>query len=554
MTSITPQLIESLAKWSKPVEVQTKMGPRLLRKAPVSESFSNLYKQQKEAVKKLGAGFSKNNMDQWELVWWIPLDEEELQRRAQSLEASRAVSLDQEFPHPHNLDYMPFQKAAIQFALARRGTLLADEMGLGKTIQAIGVINSDPQIENIIIVCPKTLKLNWLTELRRWLVKNLTISIPTRYLPQSNIIILHYENVKKFIEAIHQRTWDLCIVDEAHFIKNTKAQRSKLVKSIQAARTIRMTGTPIVNRPAELYNLISDLGGNWGTYWQFVGRYASAYQSQWGLNVSGASHLEELQTRLRSTIMIRRLKRDVLTELPAKVRQIIEIEPETDAQKAAVQNEQWHQAEANQLLADLKSVVYATQDEHDEAYKTAVKKLKKAEMVDFAALAKLRHETALAKLPAVIDHICACLEDNDNKIIIAAHHRDVIHQIAVGLQKFMPVILTGENTVQERQTAVDMFQQNPQTRVFIGSITAAGTGITLTAASHVVFAELDWVPGNITQMEDRAHRIGQSESVLVQHLVLSGSLDAHMAKMLVDKQTVIDKAVNLKSPSEVQIA
>jgi hypothetical protein len=124
----------------------------------------------------------------------------------------------------------------------------------------------------------------------------------------------------------------------------------------------------------------------------------------------------------------------------------------------------------------------------------------------------------------------------------------VIDSLMSGLADYHPVKLTGESSEQERQAAVDAFQNDPAVKVFIGSITAAGVGITLTASSHVIFAELDWVPGNISQMEDRAHRIGQTETVLVQHIVLQDSLDCRMAHLLVEKQAVIDSALDTNHP------
>jgi hypothetical protein len=159
----------------------------------------------------------------------------------------------------------------------------------------------------------------------------------------------------------------------------------------------------------------------------------------------------------------------------------------------------------------------------------------------FAEMSKVRHATAVAKLPQVIEYLHTALDDSEDKIVVMAHHHDVVNAIA---REFgdLAVVLTGETN--DRQTPVDRFQNDPGCRLFIGSIRAAGVGITLTAASHVVFAELDWTPGNISQAEDRCHRIGQRESVLVQHLVLDGSLDARMAKVVVDKQEVIDQALD----------
>ena len=309
-----------------------------------------------------------------------------------------------------------------------------------------------------------------------------------------------------------------------------------------------MTGTPIVNRPIELYNIIEDLHNGFGSFFSFAKRYAGAHKNGFGWDFSGAQNLDELQKRLRETIMVRRLKKDVLTELPRKIRQIVEVEADTPAAKRAVKSEQTHESASEERLSNLRVFVELSKAESEDAYKSAVARLTEASQVDFTEMARLRHDTAMAKVPAVIAHITNALDDNDNKIIVAIHHHDVAAALMDGLAEFFPVILTGENSEQERTASVDSFQNDPKVRVFIGSITAAGVGITLTASSHVVFAELDWVPGNISQMEDRAHRIGQTETVLVQHIVLSDSLDARMANAIISKQNVIDNALDINHP------
>jgi SWI/SNF-related matrix-associated actin-dependent regulator 1 of chromatin subfamily A len=545
--------IEKLARWSEPKEVQTKFGPRLMRKAAVTPEFSAAWKTNKDELKSLGASFSKNQNGSWELVWWQELPEEIKKSRSESIEASRATAAEIDLPHPAGLDYRPFQKAGIRYALDRDGVLIADEMGLGKTIQAIGVINADPSIKTGIIVCPKSLKLNWARELEKWLTRPLTVGIANGSLPETDLIIINYEGLVKFQKELSSRDFDISVIDECHYIKNSKALRSKAVKAIKSRRKVRMTGTPIVNRPSELYNIIEDLGGNWGSFMTFAKRYCDAHQNRYGWDFSGSSNLDELQKRLRETVMVRRLKSEVLTELPRKIRQIIEVTAEDSTQKRAIEAEKTYEEQSQERLADLRASVELSKAESEEAYKAAVARLRDAMQVDFTEMAKLRHETALAKVPAVIDHVKNSLEDNNNKLIIAAHHHDVIDELMEGLAEFNPVKLTGESKEADRQAAVDRFQNDPDCRVFIGSITAAGVGITLTASSHVVFAELDWTPGNITQMEDRAHRIGQTDTVLVQHIVLADSLDARMAKMLVEKQEIIDSALDDHHPDKNEI-
>ena len=545
--------ISKLARWSAPREVQTKFGAKLVRKAAATPEFSAAWKTNKEELKALGASFSKNQNGSWELVWWQELPEEVKKSRSESIEASRATKAEIDLPKPEGLDYRPFQKAGIRYALDRDGVLIADEMGLGKTVEAIGVINADPSIKTGIIVCPKSLKLNWARELEKWLTRPLTVGIANGSLPETDLIIINYEGLVKFQKEISSKHFDISIVDECHFIKNSKALRSKAVKAIKSRRKIRMTGTPIVNRPSELYNIIEDLGGNWGSFMTFAKRYCDAHQTRYGWDFSGSSNLDELQKRLRETVMVRRLKSEVLTELPRKIRQIVEIAPEDSTQKKAIEAESAYEQQSQDRLADLRAAIELSKAESEEAYKAAVDRLRDAMQVDFTEMAKLRHETALAKIPAVIDYVKNALEDNNNKLIIAAHHHDVIDELMTGLAEYNPVKLTGESKEIDRQAAVDRFQNDPDCRVFIGSITAAGVGITLTASSHVIFAELDWVPGNITQMEDRAHRIGQTDTVLVQHIVLADSLDARMAKMLVEKQEIIDSALDDHHPARYEV-
>jgi SWI/SNF-related matrix-associated actin-dependent regulator 1 of chromatin subfamily A len=551
---ITNEEIEKLATWSKAKEVQTKNGPRMLRKAAVTEAFSAAWKTRKEELKTAGASFTKNNQTgEWELAWWMQIDEATKAKRAESISLSRATAADVELPHPEGMDYMPFQEAGILYALDRKGVLIGDEMGLGKTIMAIGIINADTQADSVIIVCPKSLKLNWQRELERWLTKPLTVGVANGTWPDTQIVVASYENIKKYAAQIAERMWSICIVDEAHYIKSKTAQRTKAVKAIKAARHVRMTGTPIVNRPAELQSIIEDLEPSFAGF-GFLKRYCNAHHNGFGWDFSGAANLDELQKRLRETIMVRRLKADVLTELPRKIRQVVELEPETAAQRKAVRAEQDYESDNDERLAELRAAVELSKAEGEDTYAAAVERLKQASQIAFTEMSRVRHETAVAKLPLIIDHIKATLEDDDDrKLIVAAHHHDVIDGImdAAAENGWKPVKITGQNSAEERQAAVDAFQNDPTARVFVASIQAAGVGITLTAASHVIFAELDWTPGNISQMEDRAHRIGQIETVLVQHLVIAGSIDARMARTIISKQAVIESALDTNHPERM---
>ena len=472
-------------------------------------------------------------------VFGVECCTDELKALRGSVEASRATDATIDYPKPANRAYMPFQRAGIAYALEaldKHGAcLIADEMGLGKTIQAIGVINASPAIRRVFIVCPASLKLNWERELGAWGVHSLQVGI---FPEPSEITIVNYDILKK----VKLDNWDLLICDEAHYLKNDEAKRTKELRRLAGCckKILFLTGTPISNRPRELWSLLQIMApatwdpagsykgksfeqGQGGGWWKYAFRYCDAKRS-WVTNTkciwdfSGASNLEELQERLRSSLMIRRLKMDVLTDLPPKVRQVVPLEgdyPEDDG--------------------DMGDWSEATYD-------------KKATRVAFTDWSRVRCEQGIAKVPAVVSHISEIL-DEGQKVVIFAHHKEVIRLLH---EELGGVVVTGDTSQAARQAAVDAFQTDPSVRVFIGSIGAAGTGITLTAASTVVFAELDPRPYIMSQAEDRLHRIGQKDSVLVQHLVWAGSLDEKIASILVKKQAVIVAATDTKAEYGIQ--
>lgn len=485
--------------------------------------------------------------------------QQEQEQHAATVVLSRAADADVALPAPDGLAYLPFQRAGIQYALDRPHVLIADEMGLGKTIQAIGVVNSDPTIRRILILCPASLKLNWQRELERWLVTPRTIGIAdTKHgLPPTDVVILNYDIAAKLSAQLRATSWDLLISDECHYLKSETAQRTvavlgrpktrkqDAVEPIPARRKVFLTGTPIPNRPVEGWTIFHALGV-FDSFFGYARRYCNAYQDNYGWHFEGASNLDELQDKLRGSVMVRRLKKDVLTELPAKRRQVIELSQNGAA--AAVRAEQVaylaHEARIEELRA---AVELAKASDDEESYEDAVAKLSEEIRVAFQDMSAHRKAVAVAKLPYVIEHLEDALADGA-KVVVFAHHHEVID----GLLDAFPaaVQLDGRTPMQARQDAVDRFQTDDSVKLFIGGIQAAGVGLTLTASSHVVFAELDWVPGNMSQAEDRCHRIGQQESVLVQHLVVDGSLDARMAHTLVDKQAILDAALDrLASPA-----
>lgn len=462
-------------------------------------------------------------------------------QRVMSLEASRAKDAKVDIPSPPGLDYLPFQRAAIAYALGRPGTLLADEMGLGKTVEALGVVNADPSARRVLIVCPASLKLNWARECERWLVGERSIGVAGKTFPAgADVVIVNYERLGKWAAEL-AGTWDVLVADECHYAKNRTAQRSKHLYALEARRKLFLTGTPILNRPVELQPIAGALDPDtFGHFWTFAKRYCHPMRTNFGWDLSGASHLGELHELLRGTIMVRRTKAEVLTELPPKRRQVIELSADGLSSLVQVEARAWD--EHTRRLAELRRRSGEARAAGKGAGDEELRLLREGVNAAFGELSKLRHGTALAKVPLVVEHVKNALLASP-KIVVFAHHRDVVSELAAAFED-AAVTLTGEDTPEARQAAVDRFQTDPTCALFVGSIRAAGLGLTLTASAHVVFAELDWVPANMTQAEDRTHRIGQRESVLVQHLVLQDSLDARMARMLIRKQRVLDEALD----------
>lgn len=542
-------------------------------------------------------------------VWWTPKAECAARLESQcddaakalladhltTVQASKATDADIDLPCPEGQSYLPYQKGGIAYAIGRTNTLIADEMGLGKTIQALGVINARSEIKTVLVVCPASLRLNWDREAKKWMTRDFkpfVVEETKDEIPADcNLVFVNYELIRgkriddpngakspngkvlKILQSspIHAqlmaRKWDILIVDECHRLKDPDSLQAIAVLGSpgnkkkgeppvsglihQASKNVFLTGTPFLNKPIEMHPIVAALAPNeFGDFFKFAKRYCGAHRGPFAWDFSGSSHLEELQERLRATIMVRRLKKDVLTELPPKRRQIILL-PTNGASKAVkAEQNAWkiHEERIEELQNEL-DFAHASGD--DATYKKVVDQLKQAKKVGFEATSLARKNVALAKLPKVIEHIEDAFEQGIGKVVIFGWHHDVCNGIKNHFGD-AAVLLTGEVTSnKERQEAVDRFQNDPSVKVFVGSIGAAGVGHTLTAASTVIFAELDWVPANVSQAEDRCHRIGQRDQVLVQHLVLDGSLDARMAQILVDKQEIADKALDRDTEIDV---
>lgn len=562
--------------WGGPKPINTKRGRRVLRIAeiPQDSKFWDLWRKHKDAIKSIAVTIGKNDKGDWQACHWgMPEDDAPPQQITPDPEppvtdakeqiAAAGIALPGDriknaskvpvMPPPHGLAYLPFQEEGIRFHRGRGRTLIADEMGLGKTVQALGIINdsrrdSSPVTYNrVLVLCPASLKGNWATEAEKWLNGHtMTHRVEGRMHDcshvtdplapdETQVTICNYEVLYAYTPEFRHR-FDLIVLDEAQYIKTLGTQRTKAALDLCLARheqhVLFLTGTPIMNRPEEIfpiYHCCSNASSR-KDWRKFTEIYCNAYTDRFGRHTHGASNLGDLYRELKE-FTIRRLKKDVLPQLPAKRRQFIELE----AGDASVQ--QWIDSTTQtgiELEAEIKKLQVT-----NKASKKLDDKLKE--------MSRLRKQQGIAKVPvcaAYIKDVMASL-GTDGKLIVFAHHTEVICQLVDLLQKFKPLCIMGSTGSAERDVVVKRFQ-DPSSghRIFIGNIKAAGTGLTLHAASTVIFAESDWSPQQNLQCEDRAHRIGQAESVLAQYINVTGSIDMKIAKSCMRKMEIANTAID----------
>lgn len=453
-------------------------------------------------------------------------------------------------PYPYQVEGID----RLQQILSKRGAaLLADEMGLGKTGQAIlamdGLLKPGARV---LVVCPASLKENWAAEIQLWLGEKATVyygksgkgcvTPPASGWHVVNYDVLHFPKLLRWARA---HNWDALICDEAHAIKSPDTLRTKAVTSIPAHHRLFITGTPIASRPIEAQTFLSMIfpDNSWITdRWKFGKRYCNGHKGKYGWNDRGHSNLHELHGRLKP-VMVRRLKKDVLKDLPDKTRQIIELPvPESVKRKVNIITGEVELTE--ETLGEIANAVDAAVDVGEEIGKSA--KLGSSVKMTIATMSKLRKKLAEFKAPLVAAHVADMLKRGEaERVVVAYHHKETGKILADELKKTATIYkIDGSTPPKKRLSLVNNFNRDKGPAVMLGQITAAGVGLNMTGASVVVFAEMDWVPAAITQMEDRLHRIGQKDNVLVQFMCLADSLDTNIVHALTKKVKVIAKAVD----------
>lgn len=432
------------------------------------------------------------------------------------------------------MDLFRYQNVGVQFIEEQNGrALVADEMGLGKTAQALAWLQLHPKKRPVVIVVPASLKLNWMREIKMWMTDPGAVEILNSTKPYSitgEILIINYDILTHWVKDLIQLEPSVIISDEIHYCKTNRAKRTKAIKKLakHTDHFIGLSGTPIVNRPIEFYNAIQMINPSMFPNWKyFTHRYCDAKHNGFGWDYSGASNTEELHQRLVSTIMIRRKKEDVLQDLPPKIYSFLPIELSN--------REEYYTAEQD-------FIKFIRQRKGAEAAERAS---------NAAALAEIEGLKQLAvrgKMKQAVEWITNFLE-SDQKLVVFATHKFVIQEL---MQEFKNIAVKVDGSVSgsNRQLAVDNFQDEAETRLFIGNIKAAGIGITLTAASSVAFLEFPWDPGTLVQAEDRCHRIGQKDSVNVYYLLAENTIEERIATLLDSKRMVLDAVLDGRAPEE----
>lgn len=438
----------------------------------------------------------------------------------------------------------PYQAQGIAYSLLHKRCIIGDEPGLGKTGQAIAAIVGAKSFP-CLIICPSTIKINWQREVEMWTGRKHRAVILSdgnkRTFHQffnaglADFCIVNYESLKKFfVDSINVpegkrlmvthikfkeaivNSFKSILIDESHRCKNGAAQQTKFCMGIAKGKEMRLllTGTPIVNRPKDLIPQLHILGmlEAFGNYKYFVDRYCNGPKQ--------ASNLSELNYRLRTTCFYRREKKDVLKDLPDKIRKKIVCD---------ISNRKEYSVAENDLIKYLRTYRDADDEKVQKAMKGQV-------MVQMGIL---RQISAKGKIEAVKEYVNDLLETGQKVILFVS-----LHEIVLALKKIYPkaVTITGMDTKEDRQRAVDSFQRDAATNLIICSIKAAGVGLTLTASSNVGFVEFPWTYADCCQCEDRAHRIGQKDSVTCGYFLGQNTVDERVYEIIQEKKDIANRA------------
>jgi hypothetical protein len=391
--------------------------------------------------------------------------------------------------------------------------------------------------KKILIICPASLKINWQREYQLYSNKSSYVCEGKNYSEDAEIVVMNYDIIKNFHDAkdhsnsvMLKSKFDLVIIDEAHYIQNVQAQRTKLINDLvkNVDRLWLLTGTPMTSRPINYFNLLSlvdsPVAKNWMAY---VIRYCAGYQFRVGprkvWNVMGASNLEELRDRTGATIL-RRLKDDVL-DLPEKIITPVYLRLRS------------------KNYEELMGEYYNWYEKNPEESKNL--------SIQFTKLIQVRQLIADEKTQHTIE-LAENIIEQGKKVIIFCNFTNSLETIYNHFGK-VAVRLDGSTSKAQRQEAVDKFQGDEKVKVFVGNIKSAGTGITLTAAEAVIMNDLSFLPSDMAQAEDRAYRYGQKNNVLVYYPLYENTLEGIIYDIVNNKKKIIATVMGDGAQDETNI-
>jgi SWI/SNF-related matrix-associated actin-dependent regulator of chromatin subfamily A-like protein 1 len=410
----------------------------------------------------------------------------------------------------------PFQRAGVNYVLRARRTFLADEQGLGKTVEALAALEADDAYP-AVIVCPAGLKLNWAREIERWLPhRSLTVVSGTSVTAaEAEIVVINYEIVHAHRVRLALRKPKALVLDESHYVKNPRAKRTQAVRRLaealpDGALKLALTGTPVMNHPEELIaqlrilDRLSEFGSG--------ARFARRFQ--------GAGAEERIHWHLRRSCFVRRLKSDVLPQLPAKRQVVLPV---------ALDNEREYKLAQDDVIAWLREQPLDLGE-----LEAKVAAALRAERL--AQLNTLKRLAARGKTTAAL----AWIEDflaSDEPLVVFAGNREVQELL---LERFTDALhILGRDSITQREAAVDAFQDPAGPQLIVCATRVAGQGITLTRASNVAFLDLEWTPAVHDQAEDRCHRIGQRDAVTAWYLLAADTIDETMIELISRKRGIV---------------
>ena len=407
----------------------------------------------------------------------------------------------------------------------------------GKSLQALAYVAHTKQ-QKTLVVCPSSVKYAWESEVKKWTkLKSFVIDskskLTDKLFNEHDIFIINYDIVKKHFEFIHNKRFDVAIVDEVQYIKNSAAQRTKFVKAIvkRCESILLLSGTPMMSRPVELFNGLNLIDPRmWNDWYGYTKRYCDGKQGIFGYEYKGASNIEELQRKI-GKYFLRRTKDQVLKELPPKT--FVNIPTVLDTKTKS----QYNLAEKN-LVAYLKDV--KDKKNHEIRKSMQAEKLIK--------LNELRQLTTKGKITTAKNMITDIIEAGE-KVVVFSVYTQPLEELFEEF-KDKAVILTGKSNDIQKKEAIEKFQEDDSVSVFFGGMISAGAGITLTAASNVLSIDFSWTPGDHQQSHDRIHRPGQkAKKVTIYQLFAKDTIDEYMTDLLAEKQKLFDVIIEGKDVS-----